>query len=117
MFLPKFEFAIARHSPFAAGFVRSQSGTKSRFESVQVRVVFVTRLVAGSASVPPVAAPPRSPDRYLLMETFKAVLPLPKRSYAAPILGVMSFQCSPGVFGMTMFRLGTNCTGPSVWPG
>jgi len=43
--LPKFWLAQGPHSPFNAGFIRSQSGTKLRLASVQPRVVEVTRRV------------------------------------------------------------------------
>ncbi|MNC86479.1 hypothetical protein D3C83_21460 [compost metagenome] len=74
------------HSPFSSKLFRSQSGTKSAFASVQLR------LIDGGKMPPP---PPRTriegfacgrrlltlaPSRYLPRLTFNAVLPLPNTS-------------------------------------
>src|SRR2546425_13187591 len=45
--LPNDEFATPAHSPFIAGFSKSQSGTKLSLVSVHVRVVVVLTLEVG----------------------------------------------------------------------
>src|ERR1043166_2336197 len=45
--LPNAAFRFAPHSPFAAGFVRSQSGMKFLLPSFQLRVVLAATVVAG----------------------------------------------------------------------
>src|SRR5215218_6364456 len=81
----------------ASGFDRSQSGMKLLLVSVQLRV---TEGLAKPAAAPPGTRndgfalgnrlPTLAPCRYLPRFTFTAVLPLPNRSYAAPIRGVRS---------------------------
>ena len=52
------------------------------------------------------------------MLNFNAVLPVPKRSYAMPNLGVTFFQSgTPVTSGNEMLRVGTCGPGPSVWAG
>jgi len=45
--VPNELFGVAPHSPFSAGLVRSQSGTKLWFASFQVRVTLLTTVSAG----------------------------------------------------------------------
>src|SRR5262245_54301504 len=86
---PNKALLIAAHSPFAAKFVRSQSGTKLPFTSFQVRDAFDTTAAAGCSA-----------SRYvvLMLDTYRpnepliAVLPLPNTSYAAPMRGVTSLK-------------------------
>src|SRR5438046_1569105 len=91
--VPKFAFAMAPHSPLAAGLVMTQSGTKFLLASAHERVVVTTiRLTGLRPAAMPVA---ESPCTYLLRVAFSAVFPLPKRSYAAPRRGVRSFNDAP----------------------
>src|SRR5712671_2575044 len=79
------------------GFCRLQSGTLFPLVSVHARVTFG---LANAARAPPgmrsdgfefaARLPTLAPCRYLPMLTFRAVLPVPKTSYAAPKRGVMS---------------------------
>src|SRR5690349_5221922 len=77
--LPKAAFAIAAHSPLAAGLVRLHCGMKSWFASVHDRVVDVMIVLAGLGpdEMPPVAP---SPTTYLFRDALNAVLPLPNTS-------------------------------------
>src|SRR5579872_2470777 len=110
---PKFELESApQMSPpvtvCAAGFVRSQSGTKLPLRSVHARVaVCVTPPVAGPD-------PAASASTYLLMLTFTAVLPLPNKSYTLESFGVMSFQSSSDVAGTITLRVGVSGVGPRL---
>src|SRR6266542_2535610 len=72
------------------GFIRSQSGMKLRFPSVQLRVVVCWNVTAGVSVV--YRLPFCAVSRYLLIFTFTDVLPFPKRSYAAPMRGVTSLK-------------------------
>ena len=61
-------------------------------------------------------------DRYQRMtkrfaETLSAVLPSPKRSYAAPNLGDRSVQSTSVPGGRSMLRVGTHIPGPICWAG
>src|SRR3954451_18813168 len=86
---------MSPHSPFFFGLIRSQFGTKSLFESVQVRVVEIVPRISGLRSMSVFVAV--NACMYLPRFTFRAVLPLPKRSYAAPTRGVTSLQWTPSV--------------------
>ncbi|MNC85946.1 hypothetical protein D3C83_15710 [compost metagenome] len=80
--LPNNWFDHWPHSPFWAGFIRSQSGTKSRSASFQLRFVVVTRSAIGllAMKMPPIC----SASRYWPALTRSDVLPSPKMSYAIP---------------------------------
>src|SRR4030095_15189536 len=95
--LPKLElFQTPQLSPpdvrlfCAARFLRSQAGMKFLLPSVQLRVVVCWKVTAGLLIV--YWLPFCAVSRYLLMFTFRDVLRVPKRSYAAPIRGVMSWK-------------------------
>src|SRR6186997_951071 len=118
--LPKFGSAIAPHSPLADVVTKSQSGTKLRLASFHDRVVVVTSRCAGA--IPPVMtdSPPEPryvPATYLPRAAFSDIFPFPKRSYAEPIRGEMSFHFKPSILGNTMLRRGANCTGPATVSG
>src|SRR5207244_4653129 len=89
---PKSELAIGPHSPFCAKLWRSQSGTTLPLASFHERVVLLIELFNGlycrTWPLPVIAT-------YRPNDTLNAVLPLPKRSYAAPIRGLRSFQAGP----------------------
>ena len=75
----KFWLASAPHSPFAALFRISQSGTKFRFASFQDRVVVPIYVLMGFGAVT-MSRPDDMPSRYLLTLTLSAVLPVPNKS-------------------------------------
>src|SRR6185503_14064697 len=101
-------------SPLAAGFSRSQSGTKSRFASFQARVVFVARRIVGLRRSP--RKPISLAVMYLPRVVLTAVLPSPFRSYEAAMRGVMSCILGPTNFGMAK-PLGTYFVYPQVCSG
>src|SRR5262245_9598187 len=87
--LPKLPFIYGPHSPFSAGFRRSQSGMKFRFVSAHDRLVLLFEsssglLLCAVLSISSVVYRPRL--------NFTAVLPVPKMSNAALIRGDRSFQ-------------------------
>src|SRR5688572_2324211 len=51
------------------------------------------------------------PSRYLFSVNFSAVLPLPNRSYVAPIFGVMSFHARLSILSKLTFRFGARTVG------
>src|SRR5205814_2190541 len=85
--VPNARFESAPHSPLAPALVRLQSGTKFPLASDHVRFALVTSAFAGlrdrATEVP-------TDCTYRPSENLRAVLPLPKRSYAAPSRGEMS---------------------------
>src|SRR5207244_13043563 len=80
----------------------SQFTTKSLFESVHVRVVLMAVRMIGFRSKSLLAAV--TPWTYLPRLNLIAVLPLPNRSYATPMRGVMSchFTCCVDRDGYTI---------------
>src|SRR6185436_20997132 len=92
-FFPKFRFDMAPHSPFATGFSSSQSMTLSLLMSFHDRFVVSGRRLAADMSNEAVVNASGNLPRFPLM----AVLPLPNRSYAAPMRGVMSFIDTPSI--------------------
>src|SRR5436309_10771103 len=116
---PKPAVSHGPHSPFAAGSNRSQSGTlfKRRgsptgyVSSFTFRAVFVARATAGwslSALLIPSCSTPRA------ALAFKAVLPLPNRSYDTPKRGLISFQRTTSAPGKDRVRAGAYFVGPAV---
>src|SRR5688572_27089396 len=86
--VPKLALENTPHSPLATGSSRLQSGTKLPLVSFQTRLVVesVASDATGlGASVSPVSP---MPSRYLLSDTFTAVLPLPVTSQTKLLLGV-----------------------------
>ncbi len=110
--VPKAGLSIAPHSPFAAGFIRTQSGTKLRLASFHVRLVLATIELEGARSRPN-APPTACAVKYLFRLAFSAVLPLPKTSNDKPVLGAMVCQRTPSAAGNTIFRSGANSPGPT----
>src|SRR5262249_39774821 len=107
------------HSPLARGFRRSQSATlfkrrgspTGNVVSVTVLATFVDKATAGwmlSAVLIPSCATPR------VALAFRAVLPLPNRSYDTPMRGFTSFQCTTSAPGKVKLRLGTYLVGPAL---
>src|SRR5919197_3490553 len=82
---PNEEFAIPAHSPFSAGFSRSQSGTNSLLLSVHVRVVVVLNFELGLLATYVLLFCAAS--RYLPTFTLIAVRPVPNTSHATPPRG------------------------------
>src|SRR4029434_1957840 len=99
----------------AARFAMSQSTTKLVLLSVQLRATLFTSRFVGVRAEPnrTVLPDPRSawPATYRFTLILKAVLPVPKTSHAKPLLGLTSFQCTPGVFGVVMLRFGAYSVG------
>src|SRR5437867_2651637 len=109
--------SIGPHSAFAAGLKRAQTGAKLRFAPFHDRVAVVTRRADGVIAV--VNVPPAAvlfgndcTATYLLRLTLSAVLPLPKTSYANPVLGSRSCHLTPSAAASARFRAGTNSPGP-----
>src|SRR5439155_8045785 len=111
--VPKSGLSIGPHSPLSNGLVRTQSGTKLRFKSRHARFVVLTRRDAGAMFVVNVAPEFGNPGsaRSLLRLVLNEVLPLPKTSKAAPVLGSRSCHRTPSVSRNTIFRIGTNSPG------
>src|SRR6266446_5743289 len=89
------------HSPLAAGLVKLQAGRKvapwGTLVVFHARVTVVASVYAGLPLKS--AGPVASVCRYLFAVALRAVLPLPNRSYEAPIRGTMSlalYQSAPG---------------------
>src|SRR5215471_1053364 len=83
--------------PLAFGFNRSQFTTLLAAVAVTVLAVLVAKAEPGLSALAVEiwsAATPRA------AETFRAVLPLPKRSYAAPNRGLVSLQFTTFALGM-----------------
>lgn len=74
----------------AAGFIRTQSGTLLLFVSAQLRTVVDWYVTPGFLMVKTLSL--FAGSRYLLTLTRSDVLPLPNKSYAAPMRGVMSWK-------------------------
>src|SRR5579863_1171660 len=101
---PNAALLIAPHSPFAAGFNRLQSGVRFPLLSFHVLVTLFTEVFSGLLAL---AMPTACRFMNFPMAALTDVLPLPKRSYAAPIRGLMSFQ--HGTHGTGAYvRAGTN---------
>src|SRR5215470_3277842 len=112
--LPKVGVSHGPHSPLVKGFSRLQSGMLLWFESVTLMAVLVANAVT-EPGLRAAAVAIVSPATPRAAETFSAVLPLPKRSYAAPNRGLMSFQSTtfkPGI--VCTARFGRYCVGPIV---
>src|SRR5207248_10699964 len=91
---PKVGVCHGPQFPLAFGFNRSQL-LASPFDTVLAVLVAKAELGLSALAVAIwSAATPRA------AETFSAVLPLPKRSYAAPNRGLVSLQCTTFAPGM-----------------
>ena len=99
---PKFRLSKGPHSPFAAGLRRSQSGMKFWFVSFHVRLTLFTDVLIGLFALGIVVA---VISTYRPTDTFRAVCPLPNRSYDTPRRGFRSVH------------EGTSCTGPKLRAG
>src|SRR5437764_8093045 len=91
------------------------------FVSLQLRIELGTDLEIGLAIFPAISSVP-SFATYRPAVNFKAVLPLPNRSYATPSLGSMSFQLGASYTGSYFRWPSHGLTGgfwkyPSVSPG
>ena len=83
--------------------------------SFQLRFVVSARPVTGLAGA--VDVPESAFTMYLPMLPFRAVLPLPNTSHAAPNRGVRSFQFTESLAAVVKLRLGVNVEGPMACAG
>src|SRR5687768_12597340 len=114
MFFPKLALEYAPHSPFATGLSWSQSGTKLRLASFQDRLVDDAMRLALFSPSP--YTPVSWASRYLPAVNLTAVLPSPKRSYAAATRGVMLWMSTPSSSGR-MNPLGMKRLKPTICSG
>src|SRR6185503_16457886 len=112
--LPRSVLDHGPHCPFAAGFIRSQAGTRVSIVAPVIVLVMLVAMKLAGAWLVAVCAPSCATPRVAL--NFTAVLPVPNRSYDAPSRGLRSFQLTTLSFpGITVTgRFGVNRVGDSV---
>src|SRR4051812_16867427 len=101
--LPNVGVSHPPHSPLATGVRRLQSGVLLPFLSVTLIAVAVANADPGFSNAAVAIVSPATPRA---AENLIAVLPVPNTSYAAPNLGLMSFQSvtvAPGIVWTARF--------------
>src|ERR1700746_4024780 len=102
--------------PFAAGFSRSQCGTKSFSKLFQARFVEPEKREMGFRALAYVPRPLVGAG-YRPRLALIAVFPLPNRSYAAPKRGLMSLTSPGASWAGNMMGTGMNRSGPTCCRG